>query len=159
MLKKIISGGQTGADRGGLDAARELGLERGGFVPRERRSEDGQVPDSYKNMVQTESRSFGPRTLLNVKHSDGTILFTRTYLGPGSKLTISFAEKEKKPLLHIDLAQCPLEITPLICRWIQEHQIQILNVAGSRESSAVGIQEEVTRKLVSAITILNALEE
>lgn len=159
MLKKIISGGQTGADRGGLDAARELGLKRGGFVPRERRAEDGQVPDSYENMVETESRSFGPRTLLNVKHADGTILFTRSYLGPGSKLTIGFAEKEKKPLLHIDLAQCPLEVAPLICKWIQDHQIQILNVAGSRESSSVGIQEEVTRKLVSAITILNTLEE
>jgi Circularly permutated YpsA SLOG family len=33
MIRKIISGGQTGADRAGLDFAIEAGLEHGGYIP------------------------------------------------------------------------------------------------------------------------------
>ena len=39
---KIISGGQTGVDRGALDAAIALGLDHGGWCPLGRLAEDGQ---------------------------------------------------------------------------------------------------------------------
>jgi hypothetical protein len=41
MLRKIISVGQTGADRAGLDFAIETGLEHGGYVPWGRKAEMG----------------------------------------------------------------------------------------------------------------------
>lgn len=47
MLAKIISGGQTGADRAALDAGRIMGVEIGGFCPRGRLAEDGPIPAEY----------------------------------------------------------------------------------------------------------------
>ena len=43
---KIVSGAQTGVDLGGLLAAIELGLEWGGWVPKDWRTENGTVDAS-----------------------------------------------------------------------------------------------------------------
>ena len=47
MIEKIISGGQTGADRAALDVAIELGIPHGGWIPKGRKTEDGRLPDQY----------------------------------------------------------------------------------------------------------------
>lgn len=47
MLKKIISGGQTGVDRGVLDAALEAGFPCDGWCPPGREAGDGVIPDRY----------------------------------------------------------------------------------------------------------------
>lgn len=44
MMFKIVSGGQTGVDRAGLEAAIAIGLPYGGWVPKGRIAEDGTVP-------------------------------------------------------------------------------------------------------------------
>jgi Circularly permutated YpsA SLOG family len=45
MLKKIISGGQTGADQAALDAAIKLGIPHGDWIPKGRPTESGRLPD------------------------------------------------------------------------------------------------------------------
>jgi len=47
MIEQVVSGGQTGADRAGLDAAMALGIPVGGWCPRGRRAEDGPIPAIY----------------------------------------------------------------------------------------------------------------
>jgi len=47
MIKKIISGGQTGADRAALDVAIKLNIPHGGWIPKGRLAEDGPLPDKY----------------------------------------------------------------------------------------------------------------
>lgn len=47
MIIKIVSGGQTGADRGGLDTAIHCDLSHGGWCPKGRIAEDGVVPVEY----------------------------------------------------------------------------------------------------------------
>ncbi len=42
---KIVSGGQTGVDQGALEAALDLGLVWGGWVPKGWRAENGTVPE------------------------------------------------------------------------------------------------------------------
>ena len=75
MLRKIISGGQTGADRAGLDFAIETALEHGGYVPKDPKAEDGRIDDRY-NLVELTTSSYPARTRRNIEESDGTVIFS-----------------------------------------------------------------------------------
>jgi hypothetical protein len=149
-LKRIISGGQTGADRGGLDAAIELGIPHSGWCPKGRRSEDGRIPETYR-LQETAGSSYPERTKKNVLYSDGTVVFTFGTLGGGSALTAVFAKERGKPWLHLDLRAIPADRASASLReWTQKEGITVLNVAGSREANAPGIQDQVRIILVRA---------
>jgi hypothetical protein len=75
MVKKIISGGQTGADQAALDAAVHLGIPHGGWIPKGRRTEGGMLSDKYKLKEMTLS-SYPKRTEQNVVDSDGTLVIS-----------------------------------------------------------------------------------
>ncbi|MCH7226767.1 YpsA SLOG family protein [Haloferula sp. A504] len=70
MIERIVSGGQTGADRAGLDAAIAAGLPHGGWCPRGRKAEDGPLPKRYL-LTETKSASYLTRTEWNARDSDG----------------------------------------------------------------------------------------
>jgi hypothetical protein len=150
MLRRIVSGGQTGADRGALDAAIELGIEHGGYCPRGRRAEDGEIPARYR-LTENESPEYAARTARNVVESDGTLLVTRGAPTGGSALTADIARQRKRPLLHIDLRSLPANPELVIRQFIADHQIDTLNVAGPRASSAPGIDGDVRCLLVAAL--------
>ena len=135
-VEKIVSGGQTGVDRGALDAARQLGIRHGGWCPRGRLAEDGTIPAVYQ-LRETSSADYHVRTLRNVLDSDGTLILYRNALSGGSELTYRIAEKHNKPFLLMDLGADPA--ADLVRRWLHETRIVTLNVAGPRESSAPGI--------------------
>ena len=100
---KIVSGAQTGADRGGLDAAIDLKIPYGGFIPAGRRAEDGKIPAKYIGLTETKSDGYLVRTRLNAQHSSATVIFTFGPLTGGSMKTRQFCEEYKKPWMHIDL--------------------------------------------------------
>ncbi len=85
MLKKIISGGQTGADQAALDAAIKLGIPHGGWIPKGRSTENGKLPDKYK-LKEMPTKSYPNRTEQNVIDSDGTLIITHGKLTGGSNL-------------------------------------------------------------------------
>lgn len=150
-VRKIVSGGQTGADRGGLDAAIALGIPHGGWCPRGRRAEDGAVPARYA-LVETESHDSAARTERNVVDSDGTVVFTRGALTAGSALTERLARRHGRPCLRVDLSAVPeSEAVETVRAWLARERIEILNVAGSRESHAPGLAESVRDVLVAAL--------
>src|SRR5260370_11209323 len=92
MLRKIISGGQTGADRAGLDFAIETGLEHGRYVPRGRKAEDGSIDERY-NLVELSTSSYPARTRRNIEESNGTVIFSlQRLLSGGTKLTWEHAK-------------------------------------------------------------------
>jgi hypothetical protein len=154
-LKKIVSGGQTGADRAALDAARHARLETGGFVPAGRWTEDGPIPATYTGLTETESGDPAARTRLNVVNSDATLVFTHGPPVGGTKLTIAFAKELEKPLLHIDLSNIdPDKAVAEAAEWLRSNKIGILNVAGPRASEEADIYNEtfdLVRKILSAI--------
>jgi hypothetical protein len=101
MVRKIISGGQTGADRAGLDFAIHAGLEHGGYVPKGRKAEDGRIDERY-NLIELSTSSYPARTRKNIEESDGTVIFRlERRLSGGTKLTRELADKLGKPVLHI----------------------------------------------------------
>lgn len=146
---RIVSGGQTGADRGALDAAMALGLPHGGWCPRGRRAEDGAIPDRYR-LVETESPAYAVRTERNVIDSDGTLIVTRGPLQGGSALTARLARARGKPYLIVDSSREPGRVAE-IRDWLRRHAIAVLNVAGPRESHCPGIAGQVEALLIHAL--------
>ena len=155
MLTKVISGGQTGADRGGLDAAIALGIEHGGYCTFKRRAEDGRVPERYK-LTELALFGYGHRTLKNVLESDATVIFVygvEPAVAPGgpsgSEITRRMAKKYLKALCVVDLEALGIDgAADLITDWLENcealgRDIETLNVAGSRESKAPGIEVAV----------------
>jgi len=149
-VRRIISGGQTGADRGALDAAIQLGVEHGGYCPAGRRAEDGRIPERFR-LVETESSDYAVRTEKNVLSADGTLLITRGAPTGGSALTAALARKHDRALLHLDLGS-EREPVPIIREWIAARRIGCLNVAGPRESGCPGIAQDVRALLVAALS-------
>jgi hypothetical protein len=144
---KIISGGQTGADRAALDWAITNGLPHEGWCPKGRRTEDGTLPAEYR-LIETPSSSYLQRTEWNVRDSDATLIFTLgEKLDGGSKRTAEFAAKLHKPYLHVWRRSSP----SLIARFLYQHCVKVLNVAGKRESSAPGISGFVDQFLTAAL--------
>jgi len=134
ILKQIISGAQTGADRAALDVAIINGLPHGGWVPKGRKAEDGIVSEKYQ-VIELLSGDYRYRTEMNVKDSDGTLIITHDKLAGGSALTQKYAQKHYKPCLHIDAQEVSEASAAVkIYQWIGSHQVGTLNCAGSRAS-------------------------
>lgn len=146
---RVVSGGQTGADRGGLEAAIALGLPHGGWCPKGRRAEDGRIPRRFR-LRETASAEYAVRTERNVVASDGTAVFTVGRATGGTALTMRIARRHRRPLVRIDLARDRRPAEKLR-RWIERHAIVVLNVAGPRESGAPGIEARVKRIVMEAL--------
>jgi len=136
--ERIVSGGQTGADRAALDWAIAHGIPHGGWCPRGRRAEDGRISDCYA-LRETPSRDYEQRTRWNVRDSDGTLIVSRSgALTGGSAYTARCGERLARPWLHVhpgaDDAQA-------IRAFLEQHRICTLNVAGPRTSTDPGIYE------------------
>jgi predicted Rossmann fold nucleotide-binding protein DprA/Smf involved in DNA uptake len=147
---KIVSGGQTGADRAALDFAIAHGIPHGGWCPKGRKSEDGQLASGYK-LEETPRSNYTQRTEGNVRDSDGTVIFPiGSGLTGGSLKTFSLAEEHGKPVLHIARDQEGFPEQQLI-RFIRSHQIKALNVAGPRASKEPDVAGFVTEVLTKAL--------
>src|SRR4051812_15127400 len=102
-LKKVISGGQTGADRAALECAKALGLETGGHAPRGFRTEKGNDPSLKEfGLAETASDDYPTRTRLNVQNADATVWFGSTG-SQGYYCTWREATALKKPFFIIRL--------------------------------------------------------
>ena len=132
---KIVSGGQTGADRAALDFALAHGLRIGGWLPRGRATEDGPLPERYAGMTETESPDPAVRTERNVRDSDATLILSHGALTGGSLLTLRSAERAGRPVLHLDLERMSEAAAAERLRaWLAEVRPRTLNVAGPRAS-------------------------
>ena len=151
---KIISGAQTGVDQGGLHAAIDLGLEWGGWVPKGWRTENGTVGAIFRpKMKEHASANYRGRTRCNVIDSHATLIITNAYpLTGGTLKTRFFCQELMRPHLVVSLGENDAE--GKVRRWLEqflvaEHPVPfILNIAGSRESKARGIQKRTRRFLV-----------
>lgn len=152
MIRKIISGGQTGADQAGISAALTLGIDTGGTMPKGFKTEAGNRPDlGTYGLVEHSSTKYPPRTACNVRDSDGTLIFGD--LGSsGSQLTLKLCKQYNKPYFSLawttgDKILAHKEFKD----WLQEHKIEILNVAGNRKSSSPHIFKACREFLIGAL--------
>lgn len=144
---KIVSGGQTGVDRGALEAAIDLGLDWGGWAPRGWRAEDGEIPPLYRaSMKEHASANYLARTRRNVADSHATLIIANAYpLSGGTLKTRVFCEEMMRSHFTVSLGES--DAVGKVQRWLLqffavEHPVPfVLNVAGPRESKASGVQE------------------
>ena len=162
-ITRIVSGGQTGADQGALAAALYCSLPYGGWIPKGRKAEYGKIPAKFDQLFEMKSASYLARTEANVVDSDATLVLTYGKATGGSKKTIDFAKKHGKPVLHIAIDEYSRnEVVHWVLRWFDGDVTKptppancILNVAGSRESKAPGIQDAVMGMMIDLISQAN----
>jgi hypothetical protein len=131
---KIISGGQTGVDRAALDVALKHGIACGGWCPAGRLDEFGRIPDRYP-LSELDHGGFTERTLQNVKDSDGTVIIYSGKLSGGTEQTVRFCRELEQPHQLIYASKVSIEdAARLITDFVRKDKIEILNVAGPRQS-------------------------
>jgi Circularly permutated YpsA SLOG family len=155
MLERIISAGQTGADQGGLRAARAAGIPTGGFASHDWETETGPAPwlAGFGLVVCPES-GYAARTVANVKAADLTLWFGSTE-SPGAKLTLQTVGEHGKTLLVITPGMRPSKVVECLRR---DPRLKVVNVSGDRESKAPGIGIRAERFLAGIIRQLRAKE-
>ncbi len=130
----VISGGQTGVDRGALDAALDVGVPCGGWCPAGRRAEDGTIARSYP-LTELIGAGYEERTEKNVADSDGTLVITFGRATGGTAQTLECCRQLGRPHLIVDASIVPLEeAVRQAIRFVAEEGIRQLNVAGPRAS-------------------------
>jgi hypothetical protein len=150
---RIISGGQTGVDRAALDAARELGLPIGGFVPRDRWTEEGPLAAQYEGMIETEEAGPSVRTRRNVELADATLIITSGACEGGTLLTLRKARACGKPHLVVDLAAIAAdEAVEAIRASLAGVTPATLNVAGPRASKNSEIYDKAKAIMLQVFT-------
>lgn len=134
-LARIVSGGQTGADRAALAWAIAHDVPHGGWCPKGRRAEDGTIPGRYR-LSETPSDAYLERTEWNVRDSDGTLILSlaETLTG-GSKRTAELAGRHGKPCLHLAKDAGHSDAAEQVSRFVRTNDIRVLNVAGPRAST------------------------
>ena len=147
-VQRLITGGQTGVDRGALDAAIALGIPHGGWCPAGRRAEDGPIPLQYE-LRECDLPEYRLRTRLNVEAADGTLILCRGEPTGGTRLTLELAIQSGRPYFMVD----PQDTRSVASArgWLDTQQICVLNVAGPRESTwpgAAALAEAFVRQLL-----------
>ena len=150
-LEKIISGGQTGVDRGALDAALAADFPCGGWCPEGREAEDGSISDRYPVTV-LPGAGYLERTRPNVVDSDGTLVIYFGEISGGTLETVECCDQFKKPVTVLDgSAIDPATAATKAADFVRSNAIRTLNVAGPRESGYPGARayaEQVVGRLL-----------
>lgn len=157
LLDKIVSGGQTGADRAALDVAINFTIPHGGWITKGRRTESGPLPGFY-NLKEMDTRNYPARTRKNILDSDGTVIIARGALTGGSALTYGFARKTGKCVCTINLLEQDIfEAALILHAFIVDQGIRVLNVAGPRASRDPDIYYDV-KSILAAVLYQDFLE-
>jgi len=150
MLDKVISGAQTGADLGGLIAAKFHGIDTGGWMTQGFRTQNGPKPEYVQKfgIKQHCSASYKDRTWENAADSDGTIRIACYFGSSGEKCTLNGIKAYGKPHIDIQIDKAiPLILKTQVsdvCNWIVDNDISILNVAGNSHKTWEGMQHYTT---------------
>lgn len=147
----VISGGQTGADIAGLVAAQKAGIPTTGWAPKGFRTERGNKPilKTNYNLIEHESRDYGPRTMLNAAAADITFIFSTDKHSPGTKKTIEACINSGCAYVVYD--EFSEQTTANIKAYLTLMQAMVINVAGNRESKSPGIAKQVVKVLQPAL--------
>lgn len=158
QIERLISGGQTGVDRGALEAALEAGIAIGGWCPPGREAEDGRISERFNLKETPQERSANatdvPRSLRtewNVRDADATLILSPNIddaTDPGTAWTQQCCNTMEKAMCVVD----PFDVDAIatIRTWLDMIKPKVLNVAGPSETKVPGIQQR-SKQLISKL--------
>lgn len=156
---EICSGGQTGVDRGALDAALKNDYETYGWCPKGRLAEDGTIPARYK-LEELKDGRYRQRTLKNIVESNGTLIIYWNYPTSGTQETLKICINKHKPYKLIDATLvCESIAAQEVYNFILKFGIGGLNVAGPRGSSQPLAHSYTETVIDKVIDLLNNSDE
>lgn len=163
IIKKVISGGQSGVDIAGLRAAYACDIPTGGTAPKGFKTEEGLKPKrlQFYGLVESKSDNYAARTAKNVQDADLTILIANHPLMGGSDFTAQMCLKLNKLswcILPSELGEreSVLETTDKIIRIYDKLGSKlIVNIAGHRESISPGIEKAAEDYLIKVFKRVN----
>jgi hypothetical protein len=92
--------------------------------------------------------------LQNVKDSDGTLIIYPGKLGGGTEQTVRFSIEQRRPHQLIDASKISAEdAAKLIAGFVRNHTVDILNVAGPRQSEWAEAYDYTFRALDIFLTL------
>jgi hypothetical protein len=145
MLKKIISGGQSGVEVAALDAAIMLDIPHEGWAFKKKMADEEFQPEHH-NLKPIDRPSYHERLEKNIIVSDGIVILTCGQLVIGSKLIKELSDKNQKPCLNIDLTECSINhAISSIRKWITSNNIEAVYFTGSKPVGETNIYEEAVR--------------
>lgn len=142
IVRRIISGGESGVERAALDLAIQLGISHGGWVAAGRLVDDGLLPDQYR-LTEVASVEGPGSAEANLEMSDGVLLMTRGALSGPSAAVHARAQAQNQPHLLIDLDRYTrFQSSLLINAWLKSKQIEILFITGPRDKEQPSIYRD-----------------
>jgi hypothetical protein len=161
MLERVVSGGQSGVAQAALRAAKSAHILTGGFAPKGWLAEVEVRPGHWEyrpcpwladfGLIECPEPGFPARTRANVKHADMTLWLGKDD-SPGYRCTRSTCRTLGKRFWAIDHEATPP--ASLVAALELQVFLEVLNVAGTRESRAPGIGKAVQRYLMEVFRIL-----
>lgn len=157
-IAQVISGGQSGADQGGLMAAWERGIPTGGWAPRGYRTNSGQnhLLEAL-GLKQTEEFVYTSRTCKNVETADVTLIFGYDLNSAGSRQTVRYAQEINRPYFQFEhpigqtMVSREVALIENAVTFIITYQPIIVNVAGNRDTGANDANFTATRRVFGKI--------
>lgn len=149
MVRKIISGGEEGAERAALDSAIKNGFKTGGWCVRGRISNNQRIPERYE-LKETASTETAQKTELNVRDANGTLVIYHGKQNGFTHVINEFCVKHRRPYLLVNIDNDANEEKEVIKVWTDANKIVVLNVASDKIDNS---EESYKRTL----TILNKL--
>lgn len=150
-IVELRSGGQSGADRGAMDAALACGIVVSGWCPAGGWAEDFPDPPGvrslYPQMVETPSRDVAQRTEWNIRDSTCCIVLNTQDRGasPGTDVGYGFYGKYSVPYFEI-VVDGPVSVDEQVERarsWLLDLDSAdvVLGFGGPRASEYPGIYD------------------
>ena len=153
MIKKIITCGQTEADRAALDIAIKLRIPHGGCTPKGQITKTDKLPEKYM-LKEMPTDNYSECIKQNVIDSVGTLIISYGSLSGDLDYARKMALRHKRQILSVDFNQMDVAKGALLLNdWIHLYRIDVLHVIGPDAEVNPNVRNQTKHIIEGALTM------